>query len=276
MAFCATRQANRGRLGRPRKKIRELVDLAQRRPPEGETHWTVRALAKKVGIGASTAHGILAEHRLVPHKVQPFKVSTDPEFTKKTYGVKGLYMSPPDRAVVLLIDEKTQIQALGRMQKGLPMKPGWPATMTHEDKRNGTTTLFAAKHSGRDGHRPPHRPPPASGVHRVPRADREGGARRTGDPCHPGQRIRPQALDRHEMAGGAPALDLPLHADLRLLDERGRGLNRAAQRGGGETVQMDGQPGSARRRLPKRVSNDSNEPLGVNRSTIQRAIGTAR
>ena len=124
--------------------VRELVDLAARPAPDGETHWTVRALAKTVGIGASTAHGILAAHRLAPHRVRQFKVSTDPEFTKKTYDVTGLYMDPPDHAVVLSIDEKTQIQALGRTQKALPMKPGRPATMTHDYKRNGTTTLFAA------------------------------------------------------------------------------------------------------------------------------------
>ena len=76
--------------------------------------------------------------------MRQFKVSTDPEFTRKTCDVTGLYMNPPDHSAVLLIDEKTQIHALGRTQKGLPMKPGRPATMTHEDKRNSTTTLFAA------------------------------------------------------------------------------------------------------------------------------------
>ena len=133
--------------GTPRtseETVRELVDLAERPAPDGETHWTVRALAKKVGIGASTAHGILAAHRLAPHRVRQFKVSTDPKFAEKTREVIGLYMDPPDRAVVLSIDEKTQIQALGRTQKALPMKPGRPATMTHDYKRNGTTTLFAA------------------------------------------------------------------------------------------------------------------------------------
>ena len=120
------------------------MDLAARPAPDGETHWTVRALAKTVGIGASTAHGILAAHRLAPHRVRQFKVSTDPKFAEKTREVIGLYMDPPDRAVVLSIDEKTQIQALGRTQKALPMKPGRPATMTHDYKRNGTTTLFAA------------------------------------------------------------------------------------------------------------------------------------
>ncbi len=132
--------------GTPRtseETVRELVDLAERPAPDGEMRWTVRALAKTVGIGASTAHGILAAHRLAPHRVRQFKVSTDPEFTRKTCDLTGLCMDPPDHAVVLSIDEKTRIQALGRTRKGLPMKPVRPATMTHEDKRNGTTTLFA-------------------------------------------------------------------------------------------------------------------------------------
>ena len=128
----------------PEEKVRKLLKLAPTRPPNGETHWTVRALAKEVGVSPATAHRILVRHRLAPHKVRQFKVSTDPKFAEKTREVIELYMDPPDRSVVLSIDEKTQIQALGRTQKGLPMKPGQPATMTHEDKRNGTTTLFAA------------------------------------------------------------------------------------------------------------------------------------
>ena len=128
----------------PEEKVRKLLELAPRRPPNGETHWTVRALAKEVGVSPATAHRILVRHRLAPHKVRQFKVSTDPKFAEKTHDVIALYMDPPDRAVVLSIDEKTQIQALGRTRKALPMKPGRPATMTHEDKRNGTTTLFAA------------------------------------------------------------------------------------------------------------------------------------
>ena len=133
--------------GKPRtseEKVREVVELARSSAPEGETHWTVRALAEKVGLSPTTVHKILVRHRLAPHKVRQFKVSTDPKFAEKTREVIRLYMNPPDHAVVLSIDEKTQIQALGRTQKGLPMKPGRPATMTHDYKRNGTTTLFAA------------------------------------------------------------------------------------------------------------------------------------
>ena len=92
------------------KKIRELLMLAPSCPPDGDTHWTVRALAKTVGLGRATAHRILVRHKIRPHLVRPFKVSTDPEFENKTCAAAGLYM---DRAVVLSIDEKTQIQALG-------------------------------------------------------------------------------------------------------------------------------------------------------------------
>ena len=128
----------------PEAKVRELVETALAPPPGGETHWTVRALAAAVGVGASTAHVILTRHRIAPHRWRHFKISKDPEFEEKTRDITGLYMNPPDRAVVLSIDEKTQIQALARTQKGLPMKPGRPATMTHDYKRHGTTNLFAA------------------------------------------------------------------------------------------------------------------------------------
>ena len=128
----------------PEATAGKLVETALSPPPNGETHWTVRALAAGVGIAASTAHRILSRHKIAPHRREHFKVSTDPDFETKIRDVVGLYMNPPDRAVVLSIDEKTQIQALGRTQKGLPMKPGRPATMTHDYKRHGTTTLFAA------------------------------------------------------------------------------------------------------------------------------------
>ena len=190
-----------------------------------------------------------------------------------------------DWAVALSIDEKTQIQALGRTQKGLQMKAGRPATMTHEDKRTGTTTLFAAEHLGRNGDRPPRQAPPAPEVYRVPRPGRPGGARRPADPRRFGLLLRPQASGRHGLADGPSPMELPLHADLLLLDECRRGLlreagsppaparrlrvhrdvdpklHRAAQRERGEAFQMDDQPGTARRRPPMRASNDLNNPL---------------
>ena len=128
----------------PEATVGKLVATALSDPPAGETHWTLRALAAVVGLAVSTVHGILSRHKIAPHRWRHFKVSTDPDFEEKVHDVVGLYVKPPKDAVVLSIDEKTQIQALGRPQKGLPMKPGRPATMTHDYKRHGTTTLFAA------------------------------------------------------------------------------------------------------------------------------------
>ena len=114
-------------------------------PPPGETtHWTGRLLAKAVGISLRSVQRILEAHQLAPHRVRTFKLSNDPKFAEKLKDVVGLYVDPPAHAVVLSVDEKSQIQALDRTQPGLPMKPGRAGTMTHDYKRNGTTTLFAA------------------------------------------------------------------------------------------------------------------------------------
>lgn len=112
--------------------------------PANATHWSVRTMAKAIGIGHSSVQRIWAEAGLKPHLTRTFKVSNDPLFEEKVTDIVGLYMSPPDQALVLCVDEKSQIQALDRTQPGLPMKRGRAATMTHDYKRHGTTTLFAA------------------------------------------------------------------------------------------------------------------------------------
>ncbi len=112
--------------------------------PGNATHWTGRAVAKAVGVSLRAVQRIWEAHRLQPHRLRTFKMSRDPAFAEKVEDVVGLYMAPPCHAVVLSIDEKSQIQALDRTQPGLPLKPGKCATMTHDYKRNGTTTLFAA------------------------------------------------------------------------------------------------------------------------------------
>jgi hypothetical protein len=123
----------------------EVVRLTQTPPPPHEaTHWTLRAMAKAVGLAASTVQGIWKAHGLAPHRWRQFKLSKDPAFAEKLHKVVGLYVAPPAHAMVLSIDEKSQIQALDRTQPGLPMKKGRGATMTHDYKRHGTTTLFAA------------------------------------------------------------------------------------------------------------------------------------
>src|SRR3977135_2809138 len=121
-------------------------------------------MAKTVGISSSSVRRIWKGHGLQPHRVRSFKLSNDPKFAEKLKDVVGLYVDPPAHAVVLSIDEKSQIQALDRTQPGLPMKKGRCATMTHDYKRNGTTTLFARR-SPRQTHRPLHAAPPTSGIH---------------------------------------------------------------------------------------------------------------
>jgi len=101
-------------------------------------------LAKAAGVSLRSVQRILEAHQLAPHRVRTFKLSTDPKFAEKLKDVVGLYVDPPAHAVVLSVDEKSQIQALDRTQPGLPMKPGRAGTMTHDYKRHGTTTLFAA------------------------------------------------------------------------------------------------------------------------------------
>src|SRR5688500_18365630 len=113
-------------------------------PPEGVTHWTAPAMAVVSGLSVSSVQRIWRAHGLRPHQVRSFKLSSDPNFATKVEDIVGLYVDPPAHAVVLSIDEKSQIQALDRTQPGLPMKKGRAGTMTHDYKRNGTTTLFAA------------------------------------------------------------------------------------------------------------------------------------
>ena len=128
----------------PAERVAEVVRLTQEAPPTEATHWTLRAMADTVGLAASTVQAIWKTHGLAPHRWRQFKLSKDPAFVEKLYDVVGLYVDPPAHAVVLSIDEKSQIQALDRTQPGLPLKKGRAATMTHDYKRHGTTTLFAA------------------------------------------------------------------------------------------------------------------------------------
>jgi transposase len=128
----------------PAATVAKVLALTCAEPPGEATHWTGRAMACAVGISLRTVQRIWEAHRLQPHRVRTFKRSTDPAFAEKVEDIVGLYMQPPAHAVVLSIDEKSQIQALDRSQPGLPLKPGKCATMTHDYKRNGTTTLFAA------------------------------------------------------------------------------------------------------------------------------------
>jgi transposase len=125
-------------------RIKAVIDTTLQSKPKGSTHWSCRTLAADQGVSKSTVNNILRSHNLKPHRTKTFKLSRDPRFLEKLTDVVGLYLNPPDKAIVLCVDEKSQIQALNRTQPGLPLKKGRCGTMTHDYKRNGTTTLFAA------------------------------------------------------------------------------------------------------------------------------------
>jgi transposase len=133
--------------GRPRRigqdKTAEIVATTLT-PPEGMTHWSARRLAKQVGVSHSTVHRIWQAYDLKPHRTETFKFSTDPQLKEKVVDIVGLYLNPPEQALVLGVDEKSQIQALSRTQPLLQLRSGQVERHTHDYKRNGTTTLFAA------------------------------------------------------------------------------------------------------------------------------------
>jgi len=126
------------------EKVAEVVTMTTQSKPEAGTHWSRSTMAREVGISDSSVGRIWSAHGLKPHRVESFKISNDPKFAEKLEDIVGLYLNPPEHALVLSLDEKSQIQALDRTQPGLPMKKGRDQTMTHNYKRNGTTTLFAA------------------------------------------------------------------------------------------------------------------------------------
>lgn len=136
------------RSGTPRKvsdeTIERLVAMTLESTPTDATHWSTRDLAKRIGVSQSTVSRVWRAFNLQPHRVETFRLSNDPLFIEKVRDIVGLYMNPPDHAVVLCVDEKSQIQALERTQPMLPLRPGQPERRTHDYLRHGTTTLFAA------------------------------------------------------------------------------------------------------------------------------------
>jgi len=145
-----TKKLGKVRPGRGRKptitpeRVEAIVADTLHTKPAGETHWSCRSMARHAGVGHATVQRIWSARGLKPHQVETFKLSNDKRFEEKLIDVVGLYLNPPKKAVVLCVDEKSQIQALNRTQASLPMKKGRAGTMTHDYKRNGTTTLFAA------------------------------------------------------------------------------------------------------------------------------------
>lgn len=136
------------RSGRPKQITAEqeaaIVEATMKTTPKDATPWSIRAMAATQKVSAATIQRIWAKHKLQPHRVESFKFSNDPQFAPKVRDIVGLYMNPPEKAIVLSVDEKSQIQALDRMQPILPLRPGLPARQTHDYERHGTTTLFAA------------------------------------------------------------------------------------------------------------------------------------
>src|SRR5882672_5453293 len=139
---------DRPRSGRPptitARKRAQIVALTLKPPAPGVTHWSTRELARKTGVSHGMVHRLWRAHALQPHRVSTFKFTTDPAAEDKIYDVVGLYLNPPTNAVVVSLDEKTQIQALSRTQPLLPLRPGLPARQTHDYRRNGLTSLYAA------------------------------------------------------------------------------------------------------------------------------------
>jgi len=126
------------------ERIQQVVEATLRTTPPHATHWSIRTMAKAQGLSRMAVQRIWKAHHLQPHRVEAFKLSRDPHFVEKLQDIVGLYLNPPDKALVLAVDEKSQIQALDRTAPLLPLRPGIPARQTHDYKRHGTTTLFAA------------------------------------------------------------------------------------------------------------------------------------
>ena len=191
----------------PPNTVQRGVDLALGPPPGESTHWTGRELAKAAGVSLRPVQRILEAHQLAPHRIRTFKLSKDPEFVEKLRDIVGLYVDPPAHAVVLSVDEKSQIQALDRTKPGPPMKKGGAGTMTHDDKRHATTTLLSLSKdcrpqcARRHRHRPRHAAPPAPGVDPLPHPRRGAGAGANGDPRRRRQPRDPQTSQGAKMAG---------------------------------------------------------------------------
>ena len=204
--------------------VPRLVELTTQSKPEAATHWSTRKMAAELGVSAASVSRHWRANGLKPHLVRGFKVSRDPKFVEKLEDIVALYMSPPEHALVLCCDEKSQVQALDRTQPGLPMKKGRAATMTHDYKRNGTTTLFAALNV-LDGHvigQCQQRHTHAEWLKFLRKIDRETPKDKT---LHLiGQLCDAQASGRSGVANQAFAYPHALHANIRLVAEHGRAV----------------------------------------------------
>ncbi len=231
------------RPGAPRRitdsDVEHVLTLTLEHMPADATHWSSRALARKCGLSQSAVSRIWRAFALQPHRVEPFQLSRDPLFIEKVRDIVGLYLHPPDKAVVLSVDEKTQIQALDRSQPLLPMRPGQVERRTHDYVRHGTTALFAALNvkSG-------------AVLGQCHRRHRPGGADSLRPPSHPGQLRDAQNAPHPSLVGPPSPLPSAFHADWRHLDQLGRTLVRPADRKTNSSWRAPQHSGARRRHCP--------------------------
>jgi transposase len=219
------------RPGRKRRLTTEkeeaIVNATLYRKPPGATHWSVRTLAQAQRVSPATVHRVWKAHRLQPHRVKRFKLSPDPKFFHKLHDIVGLYLNPPVQALVLSVDEKSQIQALDRTQPVLPLRRGIPERQSHDYTRHGTTTLFAALNvlNGQvlGGL---HAAPPPLRVSALSRAHRAQHSPSAGDSSDPRQLCHPHPSGGGGMVCGTPPLSPALHAHWCFLAEPGGTLFR--------------------------------------------------
>ena len=223
------------RSGRPRMiddaDVERVIALTLEATPKDATHWSTRSMARLSGLSDNTVSRIWRAFALQPHRTETFKLSVDPLFIEKVRDIVGLYLNPPDRALVLCVDEKSQVQALDRTRPLLPLRPGQAERRTHDYVRHGTTSLFAAL-DARTGQMigQCHRRHPGPGVPQVSRCHRVRGARRVGRAPDCRQLRHPQDGADPELVRQAAPLPYSFHAHQRLLAESGGALVRSAHR----------------------------------------------
>ena len=211
--------------------VERVVTTTLESMPRDATHWSTRSMARVCGLSAATVGRIWRAFALQPHRCETFKLSKDPLFIEKVRDIVGLYLHPPERAVVLCVDEKSQMQALDRTQPVLPMRPGLPERRTHDYRRHGTTSLFAALNVATGKVLAQcHRRHRAVEFIKFSARHRQGGARRPGHPCRSGQLWDPQDGDDPPVARAASPLSPALHPHECVVAQPGRALVRPAHR----------------------------------------------
>jgi len=205
----------------PEKKVRAVVEATLRTTPPGATHWSIRTMAKAQGLSRMAVQRIWERHGLKPQQTKTFKLSGDKRFVEKLYDVVGLYLNPPDKALVLCVDEKSQIQALDRTQPGLPMKKGRCGTMTHDYKHHA---VRRTEHARWQSDRRLHGTSSTPGVHSFPQQDRCRGATSSRFASDRGQLRNPQTPTGQILDSTTSQIPLSLHSDVEFVVEPRRAL----------------------------------------------------